>query len=229
MKLGDSMSIYESVFKDLFLTILELIDYSYSEMLNDDVEFHLNKDGRDSLNNMPLENSITNRLVDYIRSNKKNYNLDLLGFEVEPGSDFSKEYATKGYIDIKVSNISSFFSKYNDETVYFAFECKRVNKSSKKTSQYIDEGINRFKINKYSKNVSLSGMIGYSEENYTGIPNIIKKINDKLVEETLSKNEEDIDINYAYCYISTHSRENSDEITLYHLFFDFSDMIKQCN
>ena len=29
------MSIYESVFKDLFLTILELIDYSYSEMLND--------------------------------------------------------------------------------------------------------------------------------------------------------------------------------------------------
>lgn len=35
--------------------------------------------------------------------------MDLLGFEVEPASDFSKEYATKGYIDIKVSNITSSF------------------------------------------------------------------------------------------------------------------------
>ena len=223
------MSIYESVFKDLFLTILELIDYSYSEMLNDNAEFHLNENGRNPQNNMPLENNITNRLVEHIRNNKKIYNLDLLGFEVEPASDFSKEYATKGYIDIKVSNITSSFSNYNDETVYFAFECKRVNKTSNKTSAYVDEGINRFKINKYSKNVSLSGMIGYSEERYTEIPSIVKKINDKLGVETLNKNEEDIDINYAYCYVSTHSRENSDEITLYHLFYDFSDMIKQAN
>ncbi len=223
------MSIYESVFKDLFLTILELIDYSYSEMLNDDIEFHLNENGRDSRNNMPLENSITNRLVDYIRNNKKIYNLELLSFDVEPGSDFSEEYATEGYIDIKVSNITTDLYKYTDETVYFAFECKRVNKSSRKTSKYVDEGVNRFKINKYSKNVSLSGMIGYSEERYTEIPRIVKKINDKLGVERLNKNEENIDINYAYCYVSTHSRENSDEITLYHLFYDFSDMIKQAN
>lgn len=65
------MSIYESVFKDLFLTILELIDYSYSEMLNDNAEFHLNENGRNPQNNMPLENNITNRLVEHIRNNKK--------------------------------------------------------------------------------------------------------------------------------------------------------------
>lgn len=223
------MSIYESVFKDLFHTILELIDYSYNEMLNDNVEFHLNEFGRDSQNNMPLENSITNRLVDYIRNNKKIYNLELLAFDVEPGTDFSEEYATEGYIDIKVSNITTDLYNYTDETIYFAFECKRVNKNSQKTSKYVNEGINRFKINKYSKNVSLSGMIGYSEERYTEIPTIVKKINDKLVVETLNRIEEDIDINYAYCYISNHSRENSDEITLYHLFYDFSDMIKQVN
>lgn len=223
------MSIYESVFKDLFHRILELIDYSYSEMLNDDVEFHLNEFGSDSLNDMHLENSITNRLVVYIQKNKIRYGLDILGFEVEPASDFSKEFATKGFIDIKVSNITTYFYNYTDESIYFAFECKRVNKSSQKTSKYVNEGINRFKINKYSKNVSLSGMIGYSEENYTEISNIVKKINNKLGVETLNKNEGDIDINYAYCYVSTHSRENSDEITLYHLFYDFSNMIKQAN
>ena len=187
------MSIYESVFKDLFLTILELIDYSYSEMLNDNVEFHLNESGSDSLNDMHLENSITNRLVVYIQKNKIRYGLEILGFEVEPASDLSKEFATKGFIDIKVSNITTYFYNFTDETIYFAFECKRVNKNSQKTSKYVNEGINRLGV------------------------------------ETLNKNEEDIDINYAYCYVSTHSRENSDEITLYHLFYDFSDMIKQAN
>ena len=108
------MSIYESVFKDLFLTILELIDYSYSEMLNDNVEFHLNESGSDSLNDMHLENSITNRLVVYIQKNKIRYGLEILGFEVEPASDLSKEFATKGFIDIKVSNITTYFYNFTD-------------------------------------------------------------------------------------------------------------------
>lgn len=225
------MTAYESFFEEMFLKILKLIDYSYSEMLKDDVEFHLNENGRDSLNNMPLENSITNRLVDYIRNNKKNYNLQLLAFEVEPGSDFSEEYATEGFIDIKVSNITLNLYNCADENIYFAFECKRVNKSPQKISMYVDKGINRFKINKYSKNVHLSGMIGYSEEKYTEIPSIVKKINyklkaDKLEVETLNKKK---NITHDYCYVSTHSRKNSNKITLYHLFYDFSDMIKHIN
>ena len=94
------MSIYESVFKDLFLTILELIDYSYSEMLNDNVEFHLNESGSDSLNDMHLENSITNRLVGYIQKNNIKYSLENIGFDVDTTSDLLKELDTKVVIDI---------------------------------------------------------------------------------------------------------------------------------
>ena len=59
-----------------------------------------------------------------------------------------------------------------------------------------------FKINKYSKNVSLSGMIGYSEEKYTEIPSIVKKINDKLK-------------GCNYCkYIDICYKRNEDEVEL---------------
>ena len=105
MKIGDLMKISNKSMNNLVYDVLKLIDFSYNQMKKDNNEFYITDKGRDTKNNMPLENSITNRLVKYMRKNKAKFNLELLGFEVESASDFAENYATVGFIDIKVTNI----------------------------------------------------------------------------------------------------------------------------
>ena len=223
MKIGDLMKISDKSMNNLVYDVLKLIDFSYNQMKKDNNEFYVTEKGRDTKNNMPLENSITNRLVKYMRKNKAKFNLELLGFEVESASDFAENYATVGFIDIKVTNISTLFTKFNDENVYFAFECKRINLENRKINNYIEHGINRFKYGKYSKNLTTAGMIAYCENSNISV--IIEHVNNKMNNERLYKNEI-LNLKNSYYYISTHNRKDSDAITIHHLFLNFSKMIK---
>lgn len=202
---------------NLFVSILDLIRYSYNQMIEDNVKFHLTDDGRDSLNGMPLENSITNTLVHYIRVNKELYGLDLLSFEVEAAGEFGENFKTKGFLDIKVANITTLFSQRSVEDMYFGFECKRLDLTSSKINNYISEGVSRFTQKKYSANMNVAGMIGYCE---VCSREIIERINDGLGSERLIK----LEINSS-CYKSLHQRDGSDEILLYHIFLDLSRSI----
>lgn len=213
--------IYGNLFYNIFSNILKLIDYSYKKMSDDDVKFILNEKGRDSQNNMSLENSITNRFVTYFRKYKSNFNLNYLYFESEAISGYTDELSTKGFLDIKIMGFDYIFSNEANENNYFAFECKRIGKNNQQ-KLYVEEGINRFKNEKYSEYVNIGGMLGYLEVENKDIDDLVKKMNSYLEDECLKR---DFTKDIEYCYVSSHSRIQKDDIELYHLFFDFSSMI----
>ncbi|MDR0911415.1 MAG: hypothetical protein LBM96_02300 [Methanobrevibacter sp.] len=212
-KLSDE--IINSYFKNQFKKTLEIIVFSYNQILNNDKKVDKNQ------TNKHLENTLTNILVKEIRTNKAKFGLSLFSFEVEPG-EIDDAYHNKGFIDIKVGNITSKFNNENNEDIYFAFECKRLDLSNK-PRLYVKEGIERFKAEKYSKNMSIAGMIGYCELNQSNIPKIVDKINNYLDEneQLILSNFMDFD----FCYQSIHNRLNLSKIHLHHLIFDYSQII----
>jgi hypothetical protein len=65
----------------------------------------------------------------------------------------------EGRVDIR-------FSCGHDDDVYLAFECKRLRISRKKhldsgTTQYVENGMMRFIVGKYSKGLPDGGMVAY--------------------------------------------------------------------
>lgn len=211
---------FENYLNNKFLSIIKLVIFSYKKILEDEKKVQ-NLNGRDPDNEMALENSITNMLVTYLRENKNHFDLDIYGFELEPVSEISDNYKSEGFLDIKICNLTNELMSKNIEDVYFTFECKRLNHG--KTNNYVKQGINRFKIEKYSKKVPVGGMIGYSELNYENINDFIIKINNILPNEE-NLNNYHIE-NFDYCYESIHERISSPDMKLYHLILDYSDII----
>lgn len=190
-------------------------------------------DGRDIDNDMALENSLTNMLVKYLRKHRTNtkFKLELLTFEAETAEIDDNTNKTLGFIDIKVGNVTLKFSGNAEESIYYAFECKRLNDSN--YASYIDEGILRFIYGKYSKNMSFAGMIGYFEITGHDIENIVKKINTNLdnkfkkgkLDKKCSLNKYEIQDDFENSYISNHERKKTHSIDLYHLILDYSNII----
>ncbi len=100
----------------------------------------------------------------------------------------------------------------------FIIECKRLKNVSQK---YIDEGLYRFINKEYSANESNAGMLGFV------IKGCVKDISDGLQEKCKKESYKSSDFteqlynNWSHSFKTTHSRVDSTEINIYHLFFDF--------
>ena len=82
-------------------------------------------------------------------------------FERETQRDDPQGGFATGLIDI-------FVTYSNDETVYLAIECKRVNDCHETPAKkYIEEGVCRFSSGKYSPNHPFGAMVGYVTEGTT--------------------------------------------------------------
>ena len=101
----------------------------------------------------------------------------------------------------------------------FIVECKRLKNASPK---YISDGLYRFLNKEYSKNESHAGMIGFVVEGD------VKDICSSLMEKCKQKNYIESKFTGSKFYDSettfytTHNREGTDEIYIYHLFLEFN-------
>ncbi|MBI3219900.1 MAG: hypothetical protein HYZ44_10335 [Bacteroidetes bacterium] len=169
----------------------------------------------------------------FVRKQKNKFGLGHLLFLAEVAEIDSQTLKTSGYIDITVHNIRQNSLKGNNikanENEYYAFECKRVKSESKSSAfrEYASQGIARFISGKYSAKMNLAGMIGFVEEKKIKIVALQTAIDEVLKHEMKSSTVSSLashSINgiSSPCYISTHRRQSSSNIKLFHLFLDIT-------
>jgi len=110
-------------------------------------------------------------------------------------------------------------------------ECKRL-KNNEKNLAYINNGVQRFVIGRYSEELPIAGMIGFIEAgNEVDIINDLKNRLSKQTETISTIETHTTDVfseEYAgHIYQSTHSRKGDlSEIELFHLMLDFCEIIE---
>lgn len=109
-------------------------------------------------------------------------------------------------------------------------ECKRL-KNNEKNLAYINNGVQRFVIGRYSGKLPVAGMIGFIEAGNEA--EIVEDLRNRLSQrpETIStiqqhKTETFPDEYAEHIYHSIHKRENLQPIELFHLMMDFCEIIE---
>ena len=185
-----------------------------------------------------LEDYLRNDLVtNFIKPHLSKFGLEHYLFI--PGAEEISENIKVGILDIKVCSPSF------TGAVYYIFECKRLNKSIIKN--YLKEGVERFVSRQYYPNsdTPVAGMISFLEstevksrididkcfdELNTELTNQSEQVNlvVKLAHHPISSNDYVFLNNYKFIFYSIHKRTKSkDNITLYHIFLDYNDIILQ--
>lgn len=197
-----------------FNQVLKLLIFSYEKMVKER-KFDLKE----------WETFLRNILLKKLREHKSKFNLDHLNFYAEV-EEINKDCTTAGFIDIHISNPMKILGK---EDLFYAFECKRLDGGKSKNEEYINNGLIRFINGKYSKNMPLSGMIGFVQGFKKGnnMINLISDINhilnnSKEIKSTKKIIKHQINPKFEHSYYSQHNRNAKlPKIDLYHLFFDF--------
>lgn len=183
-----------------------------------------------------LEDYLRNDLVTrYIEPNRKLFGLDYYLFQ--SGVEEFLENIKTGILDIKVCS-----PLYNG-TLYYIFECKRLNKSI--LDNYVKEGVLRFTEVQYYPEIesTVAGMISFLESvstetkikcgsSFKEIDSILKKYTkETMLRSNLSKvklvctNFDKVE-NFKYVFMSVHNRvKKTEPIKLYHIVLDYNDLI----
>ncbi len=203
----------EQHYIDEFFRICRFIAWSYNKFLTDKVK--LSKKHETFLRNVFVKK--------YLREFKHIHGLGYLGFEVEPG-EINYEDKTIGFIDIKIYNIGN--PNILNEDEYYAIECKRLDGTNTKNLDYVDEGILRFVILKYSSSMPLAAMIGFVETKkisdvVVGINHILK--NHKRIVTNQMLTPKPLTEDFDQFYSSSHKRKRN-LINLYHFMFDYTTL-----
>lgn len=210
-------SFNQQVYFGEFKILLSKIAICYSLMIQDKVQ--LPND----------ENGIRNKLLlNYLRKNeiRKSIGLTEFLFDREVPEDNSI-----GRTDIKVQTKNTF----ETTEAYYTIECKRLdNKATRGISglnaEYIKNGICRFVSNYYSSHYGVNALIGFVvspmdiDKNTDDINFLLKNHFPKTnVSTALTK--ENFIPGFEYHYRSIHKKNDSAELHLFHLMFDFSGIV----
>lgn len=111
-------------------------------------------------------------------------------------------------------------------------ECKRLKKNIKNAA-YIENGIERFEINRYGYGLPIAGMIGFIEEGNQEliVKDLTKRIDKKsTTSQSLEKLENTSDVFHKtyenHIFNSSHQRtDDLDDIEIFHLMMDFTSII----
>ena len=178
------------------------------------------------------ENEIRNiMLKDYLKVEsfkKAHFNLASYHFDYET-------IENTGRADIRILPVNP----YVTDEVYYIVECKRLNNQNLTgvtglNAEYVKNGICRFVTGYYSSYFGINGMIGFVVDNLD-IDNNITCLNSFLNKDLTNDREENVNAmpiqeikaieiseDFKYSYTSTHQTVSQNEITLYHLMFNFS-------
>lgn len=183
-----------------------------------------------------LEDFLRNDLITkYINPHRSIFGLDWYLFH-SGVEEFEKNIKT-GILDIKVC------SPQMDGTVYYVFECKRMNKSIE--DNYVTEGIIRFIENQYypESTTSVAGMISFLESehpankidcstSFGSYAALLKKHNGALRTKTpLKKHKLSCESStyvdgFKFVYFSSHGRKKGkSDIDLYHIILDYNHLV----
>ncbi len=97
------------------------------------------------------EPDFSDLLVEQLKQDRLFVDIFIVNQETQEGL-----YTQRGYLDIKIDIAGS--------GRYFAFECKRLDDKTGKSSlqqKYIDDGLDRFIIGKYAEEEDFGGMVGF--------------------------------------------------------------------
>jgi hypothetical protein len=188
---------------------------------------------------LKFENYLRNRFVeDYLVKNKT-----ILIQKISCLNEINFAYETeKEYIDlqdniVKMDKIDIYINKLglqnewkdNDENVYFALECKRITKLSDATryTSDIQKFVNRKHIN---TRLPFEGQIAFIEDQNISHVVLCERVNEilKTHETIITKsflNEIVLNNKFNGVYLSVHERNADANFSIYHLFFDYSNII----
>lgn len=219
-KFGYSSSFYINEFED----ILRGIIVCYNCINSSDLSLPNN------------ENEIRNiMLKDYLKVEsfkKAHFNLASYHFDYET-------IENTGRADIRILPVNPYI---NDEA-YYIIECKRLKNQNLTgmtglNAEYVQNGICRFVTGYYSSYFGINGMIGFVVESFE-IDKNITHINSFLNKDLTNDRGENVNAmpiqeikpieiseDFKYSYTSTHQTVSQNEITLYHLMFNFSKQIQ---
>jgi hypothetical protein len=192
-----------------------------------------------------FENYLRNRLVeDYLIKNKKLLKQKMLTLsETNFTCETEKEYVDLNDNKTKSDKIDVFVNKLglqkewneHDENIYFAIECKRIEKLSD-TTNYIDD-IKKFSDRKHlNMRLPFEGQLAFIEtSSITPVEisnNINKKLNEKktIITDSFLK-QILIHTEFEGTYLSKHKRNTDKQeiFSVYHLFFDYSNIVVNYN
>jgi hypothetical protein len=202
-------------YKAEFQRVLCGVFACYKIMLNDNVEVPND------------ENEIRNVLLNnYLNDDIVRKQTDLIWYS------FNKEVPEQnGRIDIKVELRNPYISA----KAYYIIECKRFdNKNTAGISglnaEYVKNGIYRFVSKYYSTNCGVNAMIGFVVEKmciHSNIDNIKALLQNNFTNCNTTKTiqKESFIPDFEFHYTSEHNDIDNKNFTLYHLMFDFSNII----
>lgn len=232
------------VAENLFKKVLQYFVFCFKKQQSDKVKYSRIEIEK-IYKGKKTENYLRNRfLFDYLRKNRKQFGdieIESLYFLPEPGVEY-KENNKIGddLVDIFVLGLpkNCINSKYDREEHYFAFECKRIKSKQTIDNEYLTD-ITKFINRDYWKTgfrFPFNGMLGFVEHKTPNIPKIIDNLESKLFDENyntiINQNirtlQEHKIPDFEYCKISNHKHNNVKNISIkiYHLFFDYSNIIR---
>ena len=146
-----------------------------------------------------------------------------------------------GRVDIRILPTKD---EYLNDSAYYIIECKRLNAANLKglrglNAEYVKNGICRFSTGYYSSYFGCNAMFGFLVEPVNTQKDIVNNINSMLNIDFINAQGQSVNANatqqmqhenfaggYSYSYMSKHTHSSGNELTLYHLMFDFSNNIQ---
>ena len=146
-----------------------------------------------------------------------------------------------GRVDIRILPTKD---EYVNDSAYYIIECKRLNAANLKglrglNAEYVKNGICRFSTGYYSSYFGCNAMFGFLVEPVNTQKDIVNNINSMLNIDFINAQGQSVNANatqqmqhenfaggYSYSYMSKHTHSSGNELTLYHLMFDFSNNIQ---
>ena len=146
-----------------------------------------------------------------------------------------------GRVDIRILPTKD---EYVNDSAHYIIECKRLNAANLKglrglNAEYVKNGICRFSTGYYSSYFGCNAMFGFLVEPVNTQKDIVNNINSMLNIDFINAQGQSVNANatqqmqhenfaggYSYSYMSKHTHSSGNELTLYHLMFDFSNNIQ---
>lgn len=227
-----SNRVIESHIRKIMIYVIDCYNFT----VKDGKKYDYSKRGK-----IKQEDFLRNGLVDdYMRENLDLLNSNAINeYSIEP--TINKE-STESYssaedgllhddkIDIKI-DYPPLKKDLEDNSVYFAIECKRITKDSD-SNNYVEDTI-KFAKRIYEKGrLPFEGQIGFIENSKISHSSIFPIINEKLkstsnlttikeLEPTKLKS----DFEGSYKSLHKKSNDKKDKFSVFHLLFDYSDIV----
>jgi hypothetical protein len=225
--------------KKRFIQVVEYVVFCYNLLKKDNEQNKICYSKKKKPKSIAFENWLKIRFVEdylqqykghlacYSQIEKIRFDYETVKTYIDPTGEIREDK-----IDVFISNLGlqEYWGTVTEENIYFALECKRL-KNTSHNADYVTD-IQKFVERQHIFRFPFEGMIGFVEKSSISIDAIINDINERIrshsgIVTTQELTYFPIHENFHYCRFSKHckSRPKRISIEVYHLFFDYSNLI----